>query len=165
MTGAGWELRPLQREDIPRCVQLERVLFAGDDPWSASAFRAELASGAHYLGAYATDSGLLGYAGLATVGRRAGEYECELHTIGVDPQAQGQGIGTALLEALLDRADELDAPVYLEVRTDNEPAMRLYAKYGFSRIGLRKRYYRPSAADAFTMGRPAHSAAGEGVAG
>lgn len=161
----SWELRPLQRGDIPRCVELERVLFARDDPWSASAFRGELDSGAYYLGAYDSDGVLLGYAGLAAVGR-PGSFESELHTIGVDPQAQGRGIGTALLQAVLVRADELDAPVFLEVRTDNDPAIRLYARYGFTQLGLRKRYYRPSGADAYTMRRPARSqlAAEPGVA-
>lgn len=152
----NWQLKPLQAEDIPRCVEIEHELFAGDDPWSAQAFRAELASGAYYLAAYADDGSLLAYAGLATVGH-PGTFESELHTIGVIPQAQRAGIGDALLTALLARADELDAPVYLEVRTDNDPALALYAKYGFTRIGLRKRYYRPSGADAFTMRRPARS--------
>lgn len=153
---AEWQLAPLRREDIPRCVEIEQQLFAGDSPWSAQSFRAELSSGAYYLGAYAADGTLLGYAGLATVGR-PGEFESELHTIAVATQAQGAGIGGALLTALLTRADEQDAPVFLEVRTDNEPALALYAKHGFSRIGLRKRYYRPSGADAYTMRRPACS--------
>lgn len=157
-----WELRPLERRDIERCVALERELFAGDDPWSANAFRAELGSGAYYLGAFDADGQLVGYAGLASVGR-PGQFEAELHTIGVDSKAQGSGIGTALLAAMLTRADELDAPVFLEVRTDNERAMRLYERHGFVRIGLRKRYYRPSGADAFTMKRPARSEQPEGA--
>lgn len=151
----SWELKPLRRADIPRCVEIERMLFAGDDPWSAAAFRSELASGALYLGAYDDDT-LLGYAGLAAVGR-PGDFETEVHTIGVVPEAQGRGIGAALLDALLARADELDAPVFLEVRTDNEPALQLYHRRGFSQIGLRKRYYRPSGADAYTMCRPSRS--------
>ena len=39
----------------------------------------------------------------------------------------------------------------LEVRVDNEPALALYAKYGFEQIGLRKRYYQPEDVDAYTM--------------
>jgi ribosomal-protein-alanine N-acetyltransferase len=80
-----------------------------------------------------------------------------VHTIGVSPEFQGRGIGTALLAALLARADELFAPVFLEVRTDNTAAISLYERHGFTRIGLRKRYYRPSGADAYTMMRPART--------
>ncbi|MGH3451608.1 MAG: ribosomal protein S18-alanine N-acetyltransferase [Haloechinothrix sp.] len=147
---------PLRRSDIPRCVELEKLLFTGDDPWSARAFRSELDSGAYYLGAYDEQGRLLGYGGLAVVGR-AGDCEAEVHTIGVAPEAQGRGVGGALLVALLERADEVDAPVFLEVRTDNAPAIALYAKYGFARIGIRKRYYQPSGADAYTMRRSASS--------
>lgn len=147
-------LRPLRRQDAAVCAEIEQVLFAGDDPWSARAFRSELDSGAYYLGAYDPDGTLLGYGGLAVLGR-PGDCEAEVHTIGVVPDSQGHGIGRALLDALLTRADEVDAPVFLEVRTDNEPAIRMYEKAGFSRIGMRKRYYQPSGADAYTMRRPA----------
>jgi len=44
--------------------------------------------------------------------------------------------------------------IALEVRTDNEQAIRMYEAYGFVRLGLRKRYYQPANADAYTMGRP-----------
>lgn len=145
-------LAPLRRSDIPRCVEIEHILFPGDDPWSAAAFRAELNSGAYYLGAYDGDGALLGYGGLAVLGKR-GDYETEVHTIGVVPQWQGYGIGGALLTALLAKADELDAPVFLEVRTDNDAAIALYEKNGFARVGVRKRYYQPSGADAYTMRR------------
>lgn len=157
-------LAPLRRSDIARCVEIERELFPGDDPWSANAFRAELNSGAYYLGAYDEGGTLIGYGGLAVVGRK-GDYEAEVHTIGLAGEAQGKGIGSALLDALLARADELDAPVFLEVRTDNEAALRLYQRRGFTQIGLRRRYYQPSGADAFTMRRPARSEAREEVGG
>ncbi|GAA1946925.1 ribosomal protein S18-alanine N-acetyltransferase [Amycolatopsis minnesotensis] len=151
------KLEAMRRADIRACVQIEKVLFAGDDPWSAYAFHSELDMGGYYL-VVRTDHGeVAGYGGLAVVGG-PGEYEASVHTLGVLPQYQGNGYGSALLRALLDRADSLDAPVFLEVRTDNETALALYARYGFSRIGLRKRYYQPSGADAYTMARPARSA-------
>lgn len=147
-------LEPLRRKDIPRCVVIEKVLFPGDSPWSAHAFHAELDAGGHYLVARPDDSDeVIGYAGLAVVGRR-GDYEASIHTIGVEPEHQGKGVGTALLTALLARADELAAPVFLEVRTDNVAAITLYERHGFERVGLRKRYYQPSGADAYTMARP-----------
>ncbi|GAB3910453.1 ribosomal protein S18-alanine N-acetyltransferase [Kibdelosporangium lantanae] len=147
------ELRPLRTDDLARCAELEKLLFPGDDPWSEQAFRSELAApGNHYLGAYAGEQ-LVGYAGLSLLGR-VGAQEGEVHTIAVDPRWQGRGVGKMLLEGLLGRADEAEAPVFLEVRTDNTTAIRLYEKYGFEQIGLRRRYYQPSGADAYTMARP-----------
>ncbi|MCW2721419.1 ribosomal protein S18-alanine N-acetyltransferase [Pseudonocardia sp.] len=139
--------------DAPRCAELERILFPGDDPWSAQAFRDELRYGHHYLAAR-EDGKLVGYAGLAIVASPP-HAEAEVHTIGVDPVYQQRGIGRALLLGLLAVADDAHATVFLEVRTDNAAARALYESEGFSVVGLRKRYYRPSGADAHTMRRHA----------
>ena len=138
--------------DAQRCAELEAQLFDGDDPWPAAAFNRELASAHnHYVGAR-TGETLVGYAGISRLGRKP-PFEYEVHTIGVDPAYQGQGIGRRLLDALLDFAD--GGVVYLEVRTDNEPAIALYRSAGFEQVGLRQRYYRVSGADAYTMRREA----------
>lgn len=147
-------LRPLRRADIRRCVEIERILFAGDGPWTARAFHAELDAGGYYLAAMTEEGTLAGYAGLAFMGSQ-GDWECGVHTIGVHPDWQGHGYGSALLRALLAKADELHAPVVLEVRTDNAAAIALYERYGFSTLGVRAGYYEPSGADAYTMRRAA----------
>ncbi|EHR59484.1 ribosomal protein S18-alanine N-acetyltransferase [Saccharomonospora cyanea] len=147
-------LEPLRRRHIRACVEIERLLFSGDSPWSAAAFHAELDAGGHYLAAIDELERLVGYAGLAVVGA-PGDWETGLHTIAVHPDHQGKGVGTALLRSLLAHADELCAPVVLEVRTDNDTAITLYERHGFERVGLRRRYYQPSGADAYTMVRPA----------
>jgi [ribosomal protein S18]-alanine N-acetyltransferase len=142
---------PLYRADAARCAELEKILFPGDDPWSAQSFRDEISRGLPYFAAR-VDGALVGYAGLGFTASPP-QAEAEVHTIGVDPAFQGKKIGRALLDALLAVADEVHATVFLEVRTDNEPAIGLYEKTGFATVGLRKRYYRPSMADAYTMKR------------
>lgn len=142
----------LTRADAQRCAELEAQLFDGDDPWPAAAFNRELASAHnHYVGARVGGT-LVGYAGISRLGRTP-PYEHEVHTIGVDPAYQGQGIGRRLLDELLKFAD--GGVVYLEVRTDNEAAIGLYRSVGFEQIGVRRRYYRVSGADAYTMRREA----------
>ena len=148
---AGVVLDDLRPSDAPRCAELERLLFPDDDPWSERAFRDELAMGHLYRAARAGDL-LVGYAGLAFVAGPP-HPEAEVHTIGVDPAHQGSGVGRALLRELLAVADAEGATVFLEVRTDNAPAHALYASERFTVVGLRKRYYRPSGADAHTMRR------------
>ncbi|OBG72096.1 MULTISPECIES: ribosomal protein S18-alanine N-acetyltransferase [unclassified Mycobacterium] len=143
---------PLTPADARRCAELERQLFEGDDPWPAAAFDRELASRHnHYVGAR-VGAALVGYAGISRLGRTP-PFEYEVHTIGVDPAYQGRGIGRRLLEELLAFAD--GGVVYLEVRTDNEAALALYRSTGFEQVGLRRRYYRVSGADAYTMRRGA----------
>lgn len=159
MTGPPVTLPPdvvldaLVPADATRCAELEELLFPGDEPWTASAFLEELRAGHTYLAAR-TGGHLVGYGGVAVVGAPPGA-EAEIHTIGVDPAYQGRGIGRALLRGLLAAADALHATVFLEVRTDNDPARALYESEGFTVVGLRRRYYRPSGADAHTMRREA----------
>ncbi len=143
---------PLFPVDADRCAELESLLFDGDDPWPAVAFTRELASKSnHYVGARCGGT-LVGYAGITRLGRTP-PFEYEVHTIGVDPDYQGHGIGRRLLDELLDYAQ--GGVVFLEVRTDNETAIALYRSAGFEQVGLRKRYYRISGADAYTMRREA----------
>jgi ribosomal-protein-alanine N-acetyltransferase len=153
VTTVSVRISALRKADLPRCAELERILFPGEDPWSLAVFASELRAGHRYYGAYAGDGRLIGYAGLSVNGRSP-DFETSVHTIGVDPAWQGQGVGSALLRTMLTIADDLAAPVFLEVRTDNEPAIRMYEAYGFVRLGVRKRYYQPANADAYTMGRP-----------
>ncbi|MFZ0832583.1 MAG: ribosomal protein S18-alanine N-acetyltransferase, partial [Mycobacterium sp.] len=103
----------------------------------------------HARSEMATDE-LVGYAGIACLGILP-PHEYEIHTIGVDAAFQGQGIGRRLLGELLDYAS--GGTVYLEVRTDNDPAIGMYRGAGFVEVGLRRRYYRASGADAYTMRR------------
>ena len=150
---------PLVADDAMCCADLEKVLFAGDGPWSATAFLSEIASRHNRCFAARLHGELVGYAVLARLGP-AGDREFEVHTIGVDPQRQGLGIGRTLLRQMLDVADREGAPVVLDVRTDNVPARTLYEAHGFEIVGLRPRYYRPSGADAYLMTRPGRSVSG-----
>ena len=140
----------LTPDDAARCAELEGQLFDGDDPWPAAAFTRELAADHNHYVAARLDDTVIGYAGIARLGRTP-PYEYEIHTIGVDPAFQGQGFGRLLLDGILEFAD--GGVVFLEVRTDNAAALAMYESAGFVRVGLRKRYYRVSGADAYTMRR------------
>ena len=77
--------------------------------------------------------------------------------MGVDAAFHGRGVGTALLSTLIDLADNWynRRRLELEVYTDNEPAIRLYQRFGFVIEGTHRAYaYREGAwADAYTMAR------------
>ena len=142
----------LTRRDARRCAELEQQLFDGDDPWPKAAFQRAVAAPHNRYVAARVEGTLVGYGGISRLGRFP-PYEYEIHTIGVDPAYQGHGIGRGIMARLLDFAG--GAVVFLEVRTDNEAAIGLYASLGFVTVGVRKRYYQASGADAFTMRRDA----------
>lgn len=133
--------------DVEAAHALETELFP--DAWSVETFWSELAhvpETRHYV--VAEDDGVLvGYAGLAVVGRQA-----DVQTIAVAPAAQGQGLGRLLLDTLLDEVRRREATeVLLEVRAENEAAQALYRRAGFERIGVRRGYYQPGGTDGLVL--------------
>lgn len=67
--------------------------------------------------------------------------EAELLNLLVEPQFQGRGYGRLLLEFFIESNRPKARQLFLEVRVGNARAIRLYESVGFSRQGLRKRYY------------------------
>ena len=62
------------------------------------------------------------------------------------------GIAVAMMNHLISRARRQRARrMLLEVSVVNDPAIALYHRFGFQRIGLRKRYYQPEGIDAYVM--------------
>ena len=130
-------------------LPVERQLFA-PEPWSERLFWSELGQveTRHYLVALQGEDVVVGYAGLC-------DYpdEAFVQTLAVAPHAQGRGLGRRLLEALLVEAQRRGQhAVSLEVRADNEPAQRLYARHGFQRSAVRRGYY-PGGVDALVLTR------------
>ena len=78
--------------------------------------------------------------------------EAHITTIAVDPIYRGRGVGELLLLGLIDRAKQIGARwLTLEVRMSNQVAQRLYQKYTFKEMGIRRRYYSDNGEDAQVM--------------
>jgi [ribosomal protein S18]-alanine N-acetyltransferase len=84
--------------------------------------------------------------------------EAEILTIAVDAAYQGRGVGRALLSENLRQAANAGAKaIFLEVAKDNAPALALYGRFGFVKVGERAGYYRRgdgTRATAVVMRRP-----------
>ena len=141
-------LRPMRWWDVETLLPLERELF-GSDAWSAETWWGELAQvgsrgaprwyvvACRPVASDGANESIAGYAGASVNGS-----EAEVMTIAVAPAAQGAGLGTRLLKALLQNACERGATqMLLEVRADNDAAGRLYARHGFEQIARRRGYY------------------------
>ncbi len=81
--------------------------------------------------------------------------ESELLTLAVDPTYQRQGIAQRLCTTWLDAIKETTTAAFLEVASDNQPALQLYISLGFTQVGQRKAYYarKGAAADALVFRR------------
>jgi [ribosomal protein S18]-alanine N-acetyltransferase len=141
-------LRIMTAADIEAVLPMEQELF-GEESWSRQMLEGELAEqprSRYYV--VADDDGVItGYGGLLVAGAQA-----DVLTLAVAADRWGRGTGSALLEALLAEAERRGCTqVFLEVRVDNTRAQRLYRRYGFAEIGIRKGYYQPSGTDALVM--------------
>ena len=142
-------VREMTWRDIPRLVELEQVLFAGD-AWSPETWWAELAGRPRreYV-VLEGRSGIEGYAGVDHGGDVA-----DIMTVAVSPERRGRGLGDRLVDTVLDRARVRGAAaVMLEVRADNDPALALYRRHGFAEVSVRRRYYQPGDVDAVVLRR------------
>lgn len=80
---------------------------------------------------------IVGFAGIKII-----IDEADIMNIAVKMDKRKSGIGSMLLEKLLEIAKVSNCTsITLEVNENNLPAIYLYEKYHFERIGLRKKYY------------------------
>ncbi|WFP15804.1 GNAT family N-acetyltransferase [Citricoccus muralis] len=167
----GFRLRRLHADDVDTLLVLERTLFP-EDAWPEQFFLEELeqAGPAEQGGtrdyrvlerraptetnnpAHDQQWSIVGYAGLMSVPPLA-----DVQTIGVHPDYEGLGLGSALLRWMVAEAGRRGAEdLLLEVRADNHRAQRLYARHGFDHIHTRSGYY-PQGIDAKIMRRHLHT--------
>lgn len=130
----SWSLRPMTEADLESVLANEKAVHP--DPWSRSLFEASLEHG-HYCYVLERRGDLWGHAVLDVA---AGE--AELLNLCIHPAYWGQGLGRALLRYLLNLAQDAGAEdVFLEVRSSNNRAIRLYEGEGFTQVGTRPDYY------------------------
>jgi ribosomal-protein-alanine N-acetyltransferase len=80
--------------------------------------------------------------------------ELHINNLAVDPAWRRRGVaGTLLTFVLTSAAAEGAIRATLEVRRSNEPARRLYERFGFAFAGVRTAYYREPVEDALVLWR------------
>ena len=68
--------------------------------------------------------------------------EAEILSLGVAAVSQRSGVGTRLVQGLIDAAHGKDVKrIFLDVAASNTAAIGLYVKLGFTQMGRRKDYY------------------------
>jgi ribosomal-protein-alanine acetyltransferase len=128
--------RPLRQNDIAYVAALEAQIHAA--PWTAGNFHDALAAG--YSALIGMREGRVVAFGVMMLA----PGEAQLLNLSVVPDARREGLGTALLRRFLVEAVRLGAEqIFLEVRVGNAPAIALYEREHFMRVGRRSAYYPP----------------------
>ena len=140
------EITTMRRRHLRGVMAIERQVYPR--PWSPSLFVSEMTAGRTRSYLVALDArNVVGYGGLISYGD-----EAHVTTIAVDPPYQRLKIGTRLLFELIGEARRMGAhAVSLEVRVSNWGAQRMYGRFGFRPVGVRKNYYQETSEDALVM--------------
>ena len=138
-------IRPMEELDLPQAAAIEKEAIT--PPWSEQAFRESLGLEHTILLAAIQDGQVAGYC----VCYQSFE-EGEITNVAVKKELRGQGIAGKLLEKLCSYGKGRGLERYiLEVRAGNEPAIHLYERSGFTRVGIRKGFYEQPVEDAVIM--------------
>ena len=140
-------LRELLVDDLDKVMEIETSLFSV--PWTKEGFFTYLTRDDAMFLVVEEKGKILAYCGLIMV-----LDEGDITNVAVRRDRQREGIGHFLMESLIRLSEERGVTtIHLEVRVGNETAIRLYERMGFSRDGIRKRYYTDPTEDALLMTR------------
>lgn len=119
-------------ENIKDCL-----LTDFDNFWSYNILKQELENGKSKYFVVKQENEIVGFAGIMLV-----IDEVNIMNIVVKKDKRNLGIGSSLLEEIIRYSKIHNATsITLEVNEKNIPAIKLYEKYGFKQVGLRKKYY------------------------
>lgn len=108
-----------------------------DDFWSYNILKQELENGKSKYFVAKQENEIVGFAGILLI-----IDQVNIMNIVVKKDKRNFGIGSSLLEEIIRYSKIHNATsITLEVNEKNIPAIKLYKKYGFKQVGLRRKYY------------------------
>jgi ribosomal-protein-alanine N-acetyltransferase len=152
-----FEIVPMKVADLDGIMDIERASFRA--PWSRQVFIEELERDWAYIDVLKSREAKAPV--LAFVNYWLVRDEVHVLNVASHPTARRQGHAARLLEHVVAFAQRHKCRyITLEVRRSNQPAIRLYRKYGFRPVGIRPNYYVEDNEDAVVMllEIPAHKA-------
>lgn len=115
----------------------DELISEFDEFWTPGVLLSELENENTKYVVIKEENDIIGFAGIWIT-----PDSVELNNIVVRKDKRGNGYSKILLEKLLEISSKLEREyINLEVSEINKPAISLYLKYGFEKVGLRKKYY------------------------
>ncbi len=144
-TATTISFRSMSAADIPVVEKMEAEAFY--DAWNQNMLLNEINNNLTTYLVMELEGKVIGYCGFWLV---AGE--AQVTRVAVNEELRGQGFGTRLTAALINKAWELGAEaITLEVRESNLAAQRAYLTCGFASEGIRPNYYEDNHENAVIM--------------
>jgi len=135
----------MRKNDLSEVAELEKMYFSV--PWSRESLRQSLERPEYLFLVVEEEGKAVGYGGFFQV-----LEEGNITNIVIDQRYRGNGLGKALVRALLEEGKRMGIRAFtLEVRAGNAAAICVYKQLGFVQEGVRKRFYEKPAEDALIM--------------
>ena len=130
------EITEMTLEDLE---QMKNTLYSDfDNFWSYNVLKQELVNDKTKYIIAKEKNEVVGFAGISVI-------------FVVKKSCRGKGIGGEMLETLIDLCSDMNLKTFtLEVNVENTPAIKLYERFGFKNLGIRKKYYN-NTTDAYIM--------------
>lgn len=127
-------IRPISLSDAPKIAAVKEFF---PDVWSEGTLISSFLSG-RFFGLMVEENG--DETGFITYS--LAQPEADIESVFVFPDKRLKGFGGALIDgAIEDLKNRGVNKIFLEVRKNNAPAIKLYSKKGFNEISVRKKYY------------------------
>ncbi len=126
--------RPMSGMDLEKVIAIEEDVY--EFPWPIGIFQDCLSVG-YCCWLLEQDDELSGYGVMSVL---AGE--AHILNLCIKSELQNNGLGREMLDYLIDLARVHNADVmFLEVRSSNKQAIKIYERSGFDEVGMRRNYY------------------------
>ncbi|MBF0567174.1 MAG: ribosomal protein S18-alanine N-acetyltransferase [Nitrospirae bacterium] len=138
-------IRNLAKSDLTAVASIEQGTFSS--PWPLIAYENEIKKPTSICKVAALGDYIIGYICVSTV-----LDEAHLMKLAVLEKFRRKGVAKALVAHVISQLnDKFSGMLLLEVRPSNFAAMRLYDKFGFRKLHVRKRYYADPDEDAIVL--------------
>ncbi|MBO0422025.1 ribosomal protein S18-alanine N-acetyltransferase [Enterococcus plantarum] len=141
-------VRGITLDDIKDLLSIEREVYAGELPWTKTAFLVELQAAEPHLYLLIQKEGKT----IGFIGCRIFDKDAHITNVAVAVQNQGKGIGSFLIREVQQFARINNCEkISLEVRISNKNAQRVYRQLGFVSNTIKPHYYTENKEDALEM--------------
>ncbi len=151
MDNEWFEIRKLSTHDVSQILIIQEesnLSFWSKDAYNDEAIRADTLS---FVAIQSNDgSKVIGFI-IARLLISESQNEVEIYNFGVLKEYQKLGVGSKVLQKLLNHLGEKHSIIWLEVRKSNITAINFYEKYNFKNVGIRKNFFSKPTEDAILM--------------
>ena len=139
------EIEEISKKDAPCVAKIEKECFS--TPFSEADILGYIDNPIWNFFVATLDGSIIGYVSFTKI-----IDECQIVNVAVSKSARKMGVGTLLIERLLNFCRQNGvSKLFLEVRKSNTPAIKLYEKFGFLAVGVSKNHYSVPTEDAILM--------------